>query len=239
MAWRCSGRSNDHLVDNLAHAGILSTPRVIDAFKRTDRKYYVNDPSDAYVDSPAYLSHGATISAPHMHANAVENLEPFLQPGANVLDIGSGSGYLLPIFHSLVQPLGTVLGIDHVPALVDLARANLAADPLARDLLAPEGGDKGAVQCLVGDGREGAPKGWVPEGGWQAIHVGAAAPSLPSPLLSQLASPGRMFIPLGTDDQAIYQVDKDAEGRVTETRLYGVRYVPLTDRETQAPGGRA
>lgn len=217
-------------------------------------------------------------SRPPTQSNS-SSLTPSLTPLGSTPP-GSGSGYLLPIFHSLVQPLGTVLGIDHVPALVDLARANLAADPLARDLLAPEGGDKGVVQCLVGDGREGAPKGWVPEGGWQvrwshelpghrlqlcsctwaklqrpagnslpdspppppstqAIHVGAAAPSLPSPLLSQLASPGRMFIPLGTDDQAIYQVDKDAEGRVTETRLYGVRYVPLTDRETQAPGGRA
>lgn len=61
--------------------------RVVEAFKRVDRKYYVVDKGDAYLDSPSYIgsaflpfslpraklisssySHGATISAPHMHA---------------------------------------------------------------------------------------------------------------------------------------------------------------------------
>jgi protein-L-isoaspartate(D-aspartate) O-methyltransferase len=41
----------------------------------------------------------------------------------------------------------------------------------------------------------------------------------------------RMFIPV--DDsvlgygQHIWVVDKDAEGKVTKTKLYGVQYVPL------------
>ncbi|KPV75345.1 uncharacterized protein RHOBADRAFT_53333 [Rhodotorula graminis WP1] len=209
MAWQCTGANNTELVDNLARAGLLSTPRVIDAFKQVDRRYYVPHLSDAYVDSPAYLTHGATISAPHMHANAIENLEPFLQPGSNVLDVGSGSGYLLGIFHALVSPGGTVLGIEHIPALVKQAHENLDADPAVRGVV--------------------------------AIHVGAASPSLPPSLLSQLASPGRMFIPLGSsgpgEQQAVWQVDKDARGDVTRTRLYGVRYVPLTSREAQDPGG--
>ncbi|BGP39788.1 hypothetical protein JCM10450v2_003759 [Rhodotorula kratochvilovae] len=177
-----------------------------------------------------------------MHANAVENLESFLQPGANVLDVGSGSGYLLGIFHSLVQPGGSVLGIDHIPGLVSLAKVNLAKDPATAGALCSEedgppapGG--GGMRCIVADGREGAPEGYVPEGGWQAIHVGAAAPSLPPALIAQLASPGRMFIPVGTHDQAIFQVDKDADGRVTKKMLYGVRYVPLTDAEAQHPAG--
>ncbi|GAA5939400.1 hypothetical protein JCM3775_001699 [Rhodotorula graminis] len=244
MAWQCTGANNTELVDNLARAGLLSTPRVIDAFKQVDRRYYVPHLSDAYVDSPAYLTHGATISAPHMHANAIENLEPFLQPGSNVLDVGSGSGYLLGIFHALVSPGGTVLGIEHIPALVKQAHENLDADPAVRGVVVREGeGEEGSgrVRCVVADGREGAPRGLVPEGGWQAIHVGAASPSLPPSLLSQLASPGRMFIPLGSsgpgEQQAVWQVDKDARGDVTRTRLYGVRYVPLTSREAQDPGG--
>ncbi|GAA5908191.1 hypothetical protein JCM8208_000338 [Rhodotorula glutinis] len=238
MAWRCTGANNAELVDNLARAHLLSTPRVIDAFKKVDRRHYVLHLSDAYVDSPAYLSHGATISAPHMHANAIENLEPFLQPGSNVLDIGSGSGYLLSIFHQLVGPSGTVLGVEHIPALVERAHENLARDEAVSGAVVREGEGEGEgkVRCVVADGREGAPEGLVPEGGWQAIHVGAASPSLPPSLLTQLASPGRIFVPLGPPhggDQAVWQVDKDAEGDVTEKRLYGVRYVPLTGREEQ------
>lgn len=44
-----------------------------------------------------------------------------------------------------------------------------------------------------------------------------------------------MFIPVGTDQQAIWQVDKDKEGIVTKKKLFGVMYVPLTDRTKQWP----
>jgi protein-L-isoaspartate O-methyltransferase len=43
------------------------------------------------------IGYNATISAPHMHAYAAENLLPLLPttsaPGGAVLDVGSGSGY--------------------------------------------------------------------------------------------------------------------------------------------------
>lgn len=108
---------------------------------------------------------------------------------------GSGSGYLCGLFHSLVQPGGTVLGIDHLPELVDMARRNLARDPSASAVLCPDQtspvhgkhykGDERTMQVIQADGREGAPTGFVPEGGWQAIHVGAAAPSMPQALIEQ------------------------------------------------------
>lgn len=37
-----------------------------------------------------------------MHAHAVETLAPFLKPGAKVLDVGSGSGYLCAVFGEMV-----------------------------------------------------------------------------------------------------------------------------------------
>jgi len=44
---------------------------------------------------------------------------------------------------------------------------------------------------------------------------------------------GRIFIPVedpkGYGDQHIWVVDKDEKGEVTKKKLYGVRYVPLTD----------
>lgn len=36
---------------------------------------------------------------------------------------------------------------------------------------------------------------------YQVIHVGAAAPTIPDALINQLASPGRMFIPVGVGQQ--------------------------------------
>lgn len=72
----------------------------------------------------------------------------------------------------------------------------------------------------------------------QVIHVGAAAPTLPPALVAQLASPGRMFVPIGTDQQAVWLVEKDEKGEVRMKELFGVRYVPLTGREDQEGYGR-
>ena len=88
------------------------------------------------------------------HAHAVENLLPFLRPGARVLDVGSGSGYLCAVLHYLVTDLdsgvsGTVVGIDHISELVDWSKTNLRRDGLAAAL------DNGHIKMIAGDGRQG------------------------------------------------------------------------------------
>ena len=46
-----------------------------------------------------------------------------------------------------------------------------------------------------------------------------------------------MFIPVGTTyDQYIKVIDKDANGKISEKKVMGVRYVPLTDKEKQLKG---
>lgn len=59
-------------------------------------------------------------------------------------------------------------------------------------------------------------------GPYNAIHVGAAAPTVPEELVAQLASPGRMFIPVGTHVQYIKHIDKDEQGNVTQKQIMGV-----------------
>ncbi|KAI9569452.1 protein-L-isoaspartate O-methyltransferase [Boletus coccyginus] len=232
MAWRCSGRTNAELISNLTKNGILVTDRVADAMSRVDRANFVVKRSQAYEDSPQSIGHGATISAPHMHAHALENLLPFLHPGATVLDVGSGSGYLCAVLHNLVSPSqlgapqGKVVGIDHIPELVEWSKCNMIDNELGPAL------NEGRILVVTGDGREGYPA----SGPYDAIHVGAASEKLPQALVDQLKAPGRMFIPVGTHIQAIWQVEKDAKGRVTKKELMDVTYVPLTDVERQKRG---
>ena len=59
--------------------------------------------------------------------------------------------------------------------------------------------------------------------------MGAAAAAVPDALVHQLAPNGRMVIPVGPEggDQYLMQIDKDANGEVTQRRVMGVRYVPL------------
>ncbi|KAI0206562.1 protein-L-isoaspartate O-methyltransferase-domain-containing protein [Astrocystis sublimbata] len=269
MAWRSSGSSNKALVENLVRNRMITSDAVKSAFLAVDRAHYA--PRSPYEDSPQGIGHRATISAPHMHANAAESLLPYLLPsthassggkssgsGRRVLDIGSGSGYLTHIFAALAGEDAVVVGVEHIDALRALGEENMSKSSEGRALLA-----SGRVRFRVGDGRKGwvepetlaeaSGRGNVPdlkdaEGrnvggkadeseaqGWDAIHVGAAAVTLHEELVKQLRRPGRMFIPVedeeggGGGNQYIWVVDKDKEGEVRKERLYGVRYVPLTD----------
>ncbi len=49
---------------------------------------------DIYSDGARSIGYGATISAPHMHGYILQLLENNLKPDSQVLDTGSGSGYL-------------------------------------------------------------------------------------------------------------------------------------------------
>ncbi|KAF9269574.1 protein-L-isoaspartate O-methyltransferase [Marasmius fiardii PR-910] len=224
MAWRCTGKTNSELISNLAMNGIFNSQSVASAMNKVDRANYVLHKSQAYEDSPQVIGFGATISAPHMHAYASEHLLPYLRPGAKVLDVGSGSGYLVAVLHQLVSPGGKVVGIEHVDELVEWSKENLKKDGLGAEL------ESKSIQIITGDGR----KGYANEGPYDAIHVGAAAPTIPPALVDQLASPGRLFIPVGTSLQNILHVDKDAEGNISEKEIMSVRYVPLTDRDIQS-----
>ena len=64
--------------------------------------------------------------------------------------------------------------------------------------------------------------GYAQKGPYDAIHVGAAAQAIPPALVEQLASPGRMIIPVGTYSQRLMQVDKDAQGEITQSDRFGV-----------------
>lgn len=180
MAWRSSGVSNAALVENLARNGLITSPRVQEAMLRVDRAHYA--PHAPYQDSPQGIGHRATISAPHMHASAAESLLPFLGPGAKVLDVGSGSGYLTHVLAELVRPGGKVVGVEHIGALVEVGEGNARKSAEGRALL-----EGGGIEFVRADGR----LGWPGEAPYDAIHVGAAAAGFQDRLVEQLKSPGR------------------------------------------------
>lgn len=142
-----------------------------------------------YEDSPQPIGHAATISAPHMHASAVEHVLPYLlpagpsEPPRRVLDVGSGSGYLTHLLAELAGEGSVVVGLEHIPELTDLGARNVARSEEGRGLL-----ERGALRFRTGDGR----KGWVEDGRaeWDVIHVGASAKEVHKELLNQIRSPG-------------------------------------------------
>lgn len=190
-----------------------------------------------------------------MHAYALSALAPILKRTSRVLDIGSGSGYTVAVAHRMLANLpaatdpsnvlrshgahpgrlaegtgtamdagefkdtqqGTVVGVDHIPQLVTQSENNLRADSLGQAL------DTGQIHMVAVDGREGYPE----HAPYDAIHVGAAAAGqgMLKTLLSQLASPGMMWVPVvdGTGDtQAIWLYTKDDQGQISQERMMGV-----------------
>ena len=80
--------------------------------------------SQAYQDTPLPVGPNATISAPHMVALQLGYAR--LAPGLKVLEVGSGSGYLLAVIERLVRPGGQVFGLEIEPELAARSRATLS-----------------------------------------------------------------------------------------------------------------
>ena len=89
--------------------------------------------------------------------------------------------------------------------------------------------DSGRLEIYEGDGR----RGFLPESPYDAIHVGAAAPTLPKELICQLKIGGRIIVPVGTNEQEFLQIDRISETETKMTKLLDVIYVPLTSRDYQ------
>lgn len=214
------------LVDELLRKGIVKSESVANTLKEVDRGLFTpREDIYSYADSPQSIGCSATISAPHMHAYALEKLKNHLTPGSRVLDVGSGSGYLTLAFSHMMHFTGKVVGVEHIPQLVQNSIANI-------NKACPEAIERGLIEIHVGDGR----MGWG--GAFKAIHVGAAAEKVPQNLIDQLDNGGRMVIPVGPQgrSQYILIVDKDQHGNVHTRRDIGVSYVPLTDKTKQWRG---
>eukprot|EP00043_Microstomoeca_roanoka_P005602 m.56829 g.56829 ORF g.56829 m.56829 type:complete len:232 (-) comp13034_c1_seq1:85-780(-) len=226
MAWRCTGRTNDQLVSNLREAGIIKHGDVDLAMRSTDRANFVLSRGAAYEDAPQPIGYASTISAPHMHAYALEGLRDKLHRGCRVLDIGCGSGYLVEAFSHMVGPDGVVVGIEHIPELAEMSKTNLRKSPSMSERM-----DSGSVHVYHGDGF----KGWADLGPYDAIHVGAAPPTIPKDLVDQLKPDGVMVLPVGPEYglQTFIKVTKDEHGNIHQDKLMGVSYVPLTTPERQ------
>lgn len=230
--WRCSGTSNASLVRNLIQADIVKSIIVAAVMLSIDRGNYA--PTEPYDDCPQRIGHGAkplvtTISAPHMHAHALQNLcGSVVVRDARILDVGCGSGYLTAAFARL-NPYSQVYGIDHMIELVQLSNLNMRKSD--GDLL-----DSGRVHLQIADAWDG----YAPGAPYDLIHVGAAAATVPTNLLLQMKIGGKMFIPVGPDggNQKLLFIERsfsgsDLEKDFTFKELMGVRYVPLVNVKNQ------
>jgi protein-L-isoaspartate(D-aspartate) O-methyltransferase len=191
----------------LAKRGI-SDPLVLAAMGRVPRHQFVEESlrHRAYEDNPLPIGEGQTISQPYMIALMAETLK--LAEGEKVLEVGTGSGYLAAV---LAEQGAQVCSIEMSDRLAGRARRTLHELGYVN------------VSVHVGDGT----LGWEAEAPFDAIVVGAAAPCLPRPLLSQLRLGGRLVVPMGEEDlQALVRVWRERHG-LREEYFGECRFVKL------------
>jgi protein-L-isoaspartate(D-aspartate) O-methyltransferase len=201
------GGARRRLVETLRERGIRDLA-VLRAFDMTPRHAFV--PTGvrhrAYEDAPLPIGSGQTISQPSIHARYLELLE--LKGSERVLEIGTGSGYQTVLLSHLVAQVFT---IERIAALYTMAR-----DAISR------AGAKN-VSMLLGDGTVG----WREYAPYDAILVSAGGPTIPQPLIEQLADGGRMLVPVGGLEEQTLKLVQKRGGQVNTTDVAPVRFVPL------------
>jgi protein-L-isoaspartate(D-aspartate) O-methyltransferase len=202
----------NRLVDNLKRRGYISNPLVEQAMRRVPREEFLPEEirDEAYIDTPLPIGEGQTISAPHMVAIMVQQLD--LSPGMKVLEIGAGSGYHAAVCADVIGPEGHLYTIERIASLATFAENNIRRTGYA-DI----------VTVIFGDGSKGLPE----HAPYDRIFVAAGAPDVPEPLTDQLIDGGRLLVPVGGRYmQDLIRVVKKGN-RLSRENIGGVVFVPL------------
>ena len=197
--------------DQLEKRGITDK-RVLEAIRNTPRHQFVPDEyaDKAYIDGPLPIGYGQTISQPYVVALMSELLQ--LEGSEKVLEIGTGSGYQAAI---LSQLSSRVFSIEIVKNLVDKSTL----------LLKKQGYHN--ITVRHGDGY----KGWEEEAPFDAIIVTASPETVPTELMRQLKTGGRMVLPVGKRLQKLKVITKNEQGNISEKTITSVRFVPMIHSE--------
>ena len=190
----------------------IKDQRVLDALLKVPRHLFVGDAHrmSAYEDHPLSIGEGQTISQPYIVALMTEALK--LTGSETVLEIGTGSGYQTTI---LAELAARVYSIERIPSLT--GRARKVMDSLGIN----------NVLVKLSDGT----LGWDEYAPYDRILVTAGAPSVPEPLIDQLAPGGILVIPVGTNSlQELVRVTKDEDGSIKEDRLGSCVFVRLVGK---------
>ena len=201
-------RQRQEMVRRQIEARGVTDPKVLAAMNKVPRHLFVSDAlkDQAYGDFPLPIGEQQTISQPYI----VAEMTQALQPGKDdrMLEIGTGSGYQAAILAEIVFRVYT---IEKIYTLYSRARKLF---------------DKLHYHNIVTKYSDGT-SGWEDEGPFDGIIVTAGSPSIPTPLVSQLAVGGRMIIPVGDlYSQELIKLYKDEHG-IHKTNLGGCRFVKL------------
>ena len=208
--------------DAASSADNVHLERALAAVARVPREKFVSRElrTAAYQSNPLPIGFDQTISAAYIVTIMTAALR--LPENANVLDVGTGSGYQAAVLSLLAAHVSS---IEIVRPL-----ATAAARRLSRL------GYRNVV-IRAGDGYSG----WTGRAPFDGIIVAAGAAAIPQPLIDQLKPGGRIVMPIGPSSvqEQLIVATKNTDGTMTRCSLGWVMFVPFTgsgERPTHSSG---
>jgi len=180
--------------------------KIIEAFKKVDREDFIPHElkKQAYEDIPLPIGYNQTISQPYTIAFMLNLLD--LKDKQKILEVGSGSGYVLALLAELSRG-SKIFGVERIKELAKSSKIRLANYKNAK--------------VIYGNGVKGLER----EAPFDRILVSAASNKIPQDLINQLKIEGIMVIPVGS---SILRIKKKAEK--LEIKEYpGFVFVPLIE----------
>ncbi|MEK6855397.1 MAG: protein-L-isoaspartate O-methyltransferase [Nanoarchaeota archaeon] len=191
------------LIISLKNKGL--SRKILSAFSKVPRENFIpeNSRKFAYYDDALPLEKGATISQPSTIAFMLELLE--LKKGQKILEIGSGSGYVLALLSEITK--GEIYGIEIISSLAKNSEQTLSKYKNIKIY------NKNGSQGL----KEKAP--------FDRILISAESRELPESLYAQLKDQGIIVAPI---NNSIFKIKKQ-NNSIKKQEFPGFVFVPLTD----------
>ena len=150
--------------------------RVLDLLSEVKREQFVPPAHKdmAFMDTEIPLGHNVCMWQPRVEARVLQELH--IQPSDQVLEVGTGSGYLTALLSRLAK---NITSVEIVPELRAFAEKNLAARRIDN------------VTLALGDAAQGWP------GSFDVIVLTGSTPVLPEAFKKSLKPGGRLFAVIG------------------------------------------
>ncbi len=192
----------NNLIESLRIQGFKEN--IVKAFEKVEREEFIPDTyrSAAYEDMALPIGRGQTISQPSTIAFMLQLLD--VQDGQKILEVGSGSGYVLALL-SEMNPSGKIIGTERISELVQSSREKLGKYENVEIFYTPH---------FIGL-EEHSP--------FDRILVSASAQEIPQELIEQLKTSGILVIPVLN---SIMRLEKKQKGSEIE-EYEGFAFVPL------------
>ncbi len=205
----------ERTIEELKYLGIIKREKVEKALKEVKREEFLPEEMKkyAYLDTPLPIGYGQTTSALHMVSMVCEITN--LDEGDEVLEIGTGSGYMAAIYNRITN--SPVITLEIIKELAIFAKKNLRKQNL-----------DSMIDVINADATFPLPL----RKKFDVIIVTACSKTIPQQYIDALKERGRLIIPVGQYQlsQDLILVKKD-KGEVKKEKITEVAFVPLRGTE--------